>query len=199
MIIPIRVEFFAGGLRSLITLALRSQNPKIFSFVNAITDTGSPNTILGSADMENSGNRCTFSPESPMDISERSDLINRNIHIQRMRISQVQMQKLLGEEKEVNLGGAQLKTRILPEAEFIIANKISIEIPVQVPVRIIQGNSLPVIIGIDFLLWRIRLFILRFILILQLENLKRKVTQLTKFSVSGNLRFFFYPSKKSIF
>ena len=102
--------------------------------------------------MENSGNRGTFSPESPMDISERSDLINRNIHIQRMRISQVQMQKLLGEEKEVNLGGAQLKTRILPEAEFIIANKISIEIPVQVPVRIIQGNSLPVIIGIDFLL-----------------------------------------------
>ena len=90
MIIPIRVEFFAGGLRPMITLALRSQNPKIFSFVNAIIDTGSPNTILGSADM------------------------------QRMRISQVQMQKLLGEEKEVNLGGAQLKTRILPEAEFII-------------------------------------------------------------------------------
>ncbi len=29
---------------------------------------------------ENSGNWGTFSPESPMDISERSDLINRNIH-----------------------------------------------------------------------------------------------------------------------
>src|SRR3989344_5228622 len=31
-------------------------------------------------DKENSGNRGTFSPESPMDISERSDPINRNIH-----------------------------------------------------------------------------------------------------------------------
>ena len=32
-------------------------------------------------DMENSGNCVTNCPESPMDISERSDLINRNIHI----------------------------------------------------------------------------------------------------------------------
>ena len=29
---------------------------------------------------ENSGNWGTFSPESPMDISERSNRINRNIH-----------------------------------------------------------------------------------------------------------------------
>ncbi len=80
MKIPIRVEFFAGGLRPITTLTLRSETPHIFGFVNAIIDTGSPTTILGGAD------------------------------IQRMRISQIQMQKLIGEEKEVNIGGAQLKT-----------------------------------------------------------------------------------------
>ena len=35
-----------------------------------------------------------------------------------MRISQVQMSKFIGEEKEVNLGGAQMKTRVLEEAEL---------------------------------------------------------------------------------
>ena len=77
MKIPIGVEYFAGGLRPIVTLTLKSQVPHIFSFVIAIVDTGSPTTILGSAD------------------------------VQRMRISQIQIQKLIGEEKEVNLGGAQ--------------------------------------------------------------------------------------------
>ena len=74
MRIPIRVEFFAGGLRPLVTVNLKSMSPHIFGFVNAIVDTGSPTTVLGGAD------------------------------VQRMRISQIQMQKLVGEEKEVNLG-----------------------------------------------------------------------------------------------
>ena len=89
MKIPVRVEFFAGGLRPLIAVCVKSKMPKIFGFVNAIIDTGSPTTILGAGD------------------------------IQRMRLSQVQMQKLEGTEKEVNLGGAQIKTRVLPEAELI--------------------------------------------------------------------------------
>ena len=104
------------------TLTLRSETPHIFGFVNAIIDTGSPITILGSADM------------------------------QRMRISQIQMQKFIGEEKEVNLGGAQIKTRILPEAELNIGDKIKIKIPVQVPVKIIKGVPPPTIIGVDFIL-----------------------------------------------
>ena len=85
MKIPVRVEFFAGGIRPIVTLCLRSKDPSIFGFINAIIDTGSPTTIIGGAD------------------------------VQRLRISQIQMQKFTGEEKEVNLGGAQLKTRILPE------------------------------------------------------------------------------------
>jgi|SRR3989344_450526 len=121
MRIPIKVEFFAGGLRPMVTLILRSKTPAIFGFINAIVDTGSPSTILGSAD------------------------------VQKMRISQVQMQKLVGVEKEVNLGGTQMKTRSLPEAELRIKDKI-IKIPVQVPVKVIRGVPPPTIIGVDFLL-----------------------------------------------
>lgn len=121
MRIPIRVEFFAGGLRPIATLTLRSETPHIFGFINAIIDTGSPTTIIGSAD------------------------------VQRMRISQIQMQKLTGEEKEVNLGGAQLKTRILPEAQLSIENKIKVKIPVQIPVKTVKGVPPPSIIGVDFL------------------------------------------------
>ena len=121
MRIPISVDFFAGGLRPMVALSLRSKEPHIFGFINAIVDTGSPSTILGSAD------------------------------VQKMRISQIQMQKLIGAEKEVNLGGAQMKTRSLPEAELKIKDKI-VKIPVQVPIKIINGVPPPTIIGVDFLL-----------------------------------------------
>ena len=106
MKILIRVEFFAGGLRPIATFTLKSETPHIFGFVTAIIDTGSPTSILGGAD------------------------------VQRMRISQIQMRKLEGEEKEVNLGGAQIKTRILPDAQLSINNKIKVKIPLHVPVKI---------------------------------------------------------------
>ncbi len=122
MRIPVRVEFFAGGLRPMVTLVLRSEHPHIFSILNVIIDTGNPTTIFGSAD------------------------------VQRMRISQVQMQKLAGEEKEVNLGGAQMKTRLLPDAELVLANIVHMKIPVQVPVKVVRGIPPPSIIGVDFLL-----------------------------------------------
>ncbi|MBU0977008.1 MAG: hypothetical protein KKD18_01190, partial [Nanoarchaeota archaeon] len=117
-----RVEFFAGGLRPLVTLAIRSETPYIFGFVTAIIDTGSPTTILGAGD------------------------------VRRMRISQIQMQKLIGEEKAVSLGGAQIKTRILPEASLGIGEKLNVKIPIQVPVKVIKGTPPPSIIGVDFLL-----------------------------------------------
>ncbi len=122
MRIPVRGEFFAEGLRPVVTITIRSETPHIFGFVNAVIDTGSPMTILGVAD------------------------------VQRMRISQVQMQKLIGKEREVNLGGAQIKTRILSEATLNIGEKLSVKIPVQIPVKIIKGNPPPSILGVDFLL-----------------------------------------------
>jgi len=122
MRIPVRVEFFAGGLRPIVTLCIKSESPKIFGVVNAIIDTGSPTTILGAGD------------------------------VQRMRISQVQMGKLIGAEKEVNLGGAQIKTRVLPEAELKINEKKIKISSVQVPVKLIKGTPPPTVLGIDFLL-----------------------------------------------
>ena len=121
MRIPVRVEFFAGGLRPILTVCVRSEVPKIFGPVSAIIDTGSPTTILGGGD------------------------------VKRMRISQIQMQKLIGVEKEVNLGGAQIKTRELPEAELKIYEKI-VKIPIQVPVKFLKGTPPPTILGVDFLL-----------------------------------------------
>src|SRR3989338_1846707 len=121
MRIPVRVEFFAGGLRPVVTLTIRSEIPHIFGFVNAIIDTGSPTTILGAGD------------------------------VQRMRISQVQMQKLVGAEKEVNLGGAQIKTRVLPEAELIFSGKAIKISSIQVPVKLVKGTPPPTILGVDFL------------------------------------------------
>ena len=122
MKIPISVELFAGGLRPLAIFTFKSDSPHIFGFVKAVIDTGSPTTILGGSD------------------------------VQRMRISQVQMQRLQGEEREVNLGGAQLKTRILPRATLSIGNKINITLPVQVPVKVLKGVPPPTIVGVDFLL-----------------------------------------------
>ena len=121
MKIPVRVEFFAGGLRPMLTVCIKSETPKIFGFAMGIIDTGSPTTVLGAGD------------------------------VQRMRISQVQMQKLIGVEKEVNLGGANIKTRQLPEAELKIGEKI-VKIPVQVPVKLLRGTPPPTILGIDFLI-----------------------------------------------
>lgn len=121
MRIPIEVEFFAGGLRPLTALCLKAETPKLFGFISAIIDTGSPRTILGGADVE------------------------------KMRISQIQMQKLVGKEEEVNLGGVQMKTRVLPDAQLIFGNNIRIKIPVLVPVKIIHGVPPPTILGVDFL------------------------------------------------
>jgi hypothetical protein len=121
MRIPVRVEFFAGGLRPMVTICIKSESPKIFGFASAVIDTGSPTTILGAGD------------------------------VQRMRISQIQMQKFIGIEKEVNLGGAQIKTRMLHDAELNIGGK-SVKIPIQVPVKLLKGTPPPTILGIDFLL-----------------------------------------------
>jgi hypothetical protein len=121
MRIPVRVEFFAGGLRPILTVCVKSESQKIFGAVSAIIDTGSPATVLGAGD------------------------------IQRMRVSQIQMQKLIGAEKEVNIGGAQIKTRELPEAELKICEK-TVKIPIQVPVKLLKGTPPPTILGVDFLL-----------------------------------------------
>ena len=121
MKIPVRVEFFAGGLRPIVTVYIKSEIPKIFGVVSAIIDTGSPTTILGGGD------------------------------IQRMRISEIQLGKLVGEYKELNIGGAQIKTRILPEAELMISGKKFKILDIQIPVKLIKGTPPPTIQEFEYL------------------------------------------------
>jgi len=122
MKIPVRVDFFAGGLRPILSFAIKSEEPKMFGFINAVIDTGSPTTILSLND------------------------------VRKMRVSEIQMQKLTGPYKKVNLGGAQMETRLLPEAELNISGKkIKLSL-IQVPVSITKGDAPPTILGIDFLL-----------------------------------------------
>ena len=122
MKIPVRVDFFAGGLRPILSFAIKSEEPKMFCFINAVIDTGSPTTILSLND------------------------------VKKMRVSEIQMQKLTGPHKKVNIGGAQMETRLLPEAELNISGKkIKLSL-VQVPVIITKGDAPPTILGIDFLL-----------------------------------------------
>ena len=120
MRIPVSVEFFGGGIRPMMDMSIRCEDPKLFGLIRAVIDTGSPTTILGNAD------------------------------VQKMRISQVQMGKLMGEEKEVNLGGAQIRTRILPNVEISVGGS-KVIIPVQIPVKVNKGVPPPTILGIDFL------------------------------------------------
>ncbi|MBS3098707.1 aspartyl protease family protein [Candidatus Pacearchaeota archaeon] len=121
MRIPIKVEFFAGGVRPIVAFCLRSKQLNLFGFINAIVDTGSPTTILGMAD------------------------------VKKMRISQIQLAKLIGSKREINLGGAQMKTQILSDANITIGNLLNVTLPIQVPIELMEGVPPPSILGVDFL------------------------------------------------
>ncbi len=69
-----------------------------------------------------------------------------------MRLSQVQMRQLEGAEKEINIGGAQIKTRVLPEAELIFSGRNIKISSIQVPTKLVKGIPPPTILGVDFLL-----------------------------------------------
>ena len=121
MRIPIKVCFFAGGLRAMVSFLLTSKEPHIFGFVNAIVDSGSPATILGDIDLK------------------------------RMRISQIQLRKLVGKKEPLLLGGGKVKTRVLENAHLKLGD-YSIDVPIEVPVEETKGFSQTTILGVDFLL-----------------------------------------------
>ncbi len=52
MKIPLEVYFFAGGLRAMARFLIKSDNPHMFGSIEAIVDTGSPTTILGTPDLK---------------------------------------------------------------------------------------------------------------------------------------------------
>ena len=122
MIIPLKVYFFAGGLRAIVRFFIQSKDPHIYGFVEAIVDTGSPTTILGVSD------------------------------VKRMRVSKVQLKKLESKKESIACGGSLIKTKNLQEAKLRIGQSLECIMPVQIPVDEIQGSSQPTILGVDFLI-----------------------------------------------
>src|SRR3989344_8746344 len=104
--IPLEVYDFANSLRPMAHFLLTSENPHIFASINAIVDTGSPITLIG-----------------PTDLS-------------RMRLSSIQIKKLVGKNRPINIGGEQIFTRTLEKANLKFGDHIKIEMPVDFPIKI---------------------------------------------------------------
>lgn len=119
--IPLEVEFFAGSLRIMAVFLLKSENPHLFIPLRAIVDTGSPVTLVGPLDMK------------------------------RTRISKVQLGKLQGKHKPVNIGGGQIFTISLEKAKLKFGD-FEIEMPVDFPIEGEDNSLQPSLLGIDFML-----------------------------------------------
>jgi hypothetical protein len=104
MKIPVEINYFAGGLRAMLKVILKFDNPHLFLPINAIIDTGSPTTLIGISDMR------------------------------RMRLSKVQLNKIQGMTHEVNIGGGKVKTIKLENMKFKIGSYLDIEMDVQFPI-----------------------------------------------------------------
>ncbi|MBI4116457.1 hypothetical protein HY449_01795 [Candidatus Pacearchaeota archaeon] len=119
--IPLNVEFFAGSLRIIAVFLLRSEDPHLFIPIRAIVDTGSPVTLIGPLDMK------------------------------RTRISKVQLAKLQGKHKPVNIGGGQIFTIVLEKAKLKFGD-FEVEMSVDFPIKGEDNSLQPSLLGIDFLL-----------------------------------------------
>ena len=92
MKIPLQVYDFANGLRIMASLLIKAETLHIFAFVQAIVDTGSPETILGMSDMK------------------------------KFRISKIQINKLESRKKPIAYGGGQVKTKVLQDTKLKLGN-----------------------------------------------------------------------------
>lgn len=119
--IPLEVYPFAGSLRIMAHFILRNEELGLFLPVKAIVDTGSPITLIGSLDL------------------------------QRMRLSKIQLQKLIGKLKPINVGGGKVYTKILEEANLTFGDGSKFESPVEFPING-EENSQPSLLGVDFML-----------------------------------------------
>ncbi len=120
--IPLEVYHFANSLRIMVHFLLRCKDPHIFTFIRAIVDTGSPTTLIGTSD------------------------------IKRMRLSKIQLNKLEGREKPINIGGGQVYTKVIENANLRVGEDFEIEMPVDFPVRGEESPIQPSLLGVDFML-----------------------------------------------
>src|SRR3989344_9061013 len=118
--IPVDIAYFAGGLRPMLKVVLRFDNPRIFLPVNAIIDTGSPTTLIGFSDLR------------------------------RMRLSSLQIKKLLGKKEEINIGGGKMQTVALEGMNFKVGNYLETSLDVKFPLSG-EDEKQPTLLGVDFL------------------------------------------------
>lgn len=90
--------------------------------IRAIVDTGSPITLIG-----------------PLDTK-------------RIRFSRIQINKLIGRNKPVNIGGGQLLTRIVDKSKLRFGSDLEFEMPVEFPIKDEGSSFQPSLLGVDFML-----------------------------------------------
>ncbi len=120
--IPLEVYEFAGDLRVMAHFILRVKELSRFVPINAIVDTGSPITLIG-----------------PLDTKK-------------MRISKIQLKKLDGRHKPVNIGGEKIQTKIIEKSKLKFGNEFEVEMPVEIPIEDDDNPTQPSLLGVDFML-----------------------------------------------
>ena len=101
---------------------LRCENPHVFAPIRAIVDTGSPTTLIGPSD------------------------------IKKMRLSKLQLDKLDGREKLINVGGGEVFTKIVKNANIKMGESFEVEMPIDFPIRNEDTSVQPSLLGVDFML-----------------------------------------------
>jgi len=120
--IPLTVYEFAGDLRVMAHFLLRIEELSRFIPVKAIVDTGSPVTLIG-----------------PLDTA-------------RIRISSLQLKRLIGKNKPVNIGGGKIMTKMIEKAKLSFSEGFECEMPVDFPIQYSENPNQPSLLGVDFLI-----------------------------------------------
>jgi len=104
----------------MLNVILSFDNPKIFLPIKGVIDTGSPTTLIGISDMR------------------------------RMRLSKIQLNKIISEKKEVNIGGGKVETILLGDMGLRVGNYIRTTLDVQFPLKGEDAKQ-PSLLGVNFL------------------------------------------------
>ena len=122
VLVPLSVYEYAGSLRIMAHIWLKSEILGKSIPLRAIVDTGSPVTMVG-----------------PLDIN-------------RMRISTLKLKGIEARNNPVNIGGGQMITKVLDDTSLKFMNGFEVKLPVEFPVEGKNNPNQPSLLGVDFLL-----------------------------------------------
>lgn len=120
--ISLEVYNFSDDLRIMAHFLLKVEGFPMHIPIRAIVDTGSPITLIG-----------------PLDTK-------------RVRLSKIQLNKLVGKNKPVNIGGGKILTRIAEKSKLKFAEGSEFEMPVEFPIKDEENPNQPSLLGVDFML-----------------------------------------------